>query len=856
MNCRITVVWWIIANGMFTSFLYAQPQHVLEGQIRDSSGAALAGAEVSLITAGSQILSKTTSDGGGRFAFPSVELGQYLLRAKAEGFDVGETPIEFAATSTDLIRIHLRAAAQTEEITVEAAGSRVEEESVGLGRNADRLNFDEDMLNSLPADGQNTLEIITSFLSPSTNSADGGVSVIVDGVETSASGLTGQVIRRIRVNRTPYSAEYRRPGKERVEVYTQDGSLNRFHASASFYGRDSALDARNALATDKPDFQRRQFQASINGPLSRQRASFFLSAGRLLNDDSAIVRAQTLAGPVFDNVPVPERKTTLFGRIDVKTPAHHSLGASFDLLSDVEEAGVGGLRLRSLGRVESTRAPRIRLSERGLLGHVMNEVHVAIEKEIERDGGPSIGPAEKVSGAFRGGFSQDWSEKRSTRLVWSQVLSVYHGIHSFSFGGDARLAWIDLMDRSNFSGTFEFANLDAYARRSPFVFRVRQGDPGVTLRQHEAFGFFEDDMKLRRDLALTLGVRYGAQTNVRDRNNVAPRMALAYAPGDRKTVIRAGAGVFYDRVKESVKGRELTFDGLRFRETVISNPSYPNALQTGASGLTPPSVVRLDPLLRTPYFVQASIGVDRNLWTKTLVAVEYMTLRGSHLLRERNLNAPLLATGLRPDSSLLNILQVESSARSESHTLSVTFRGAIGSKGAFAAQYTFGKYRDDSAGTFALPENNFNLRPEWGRSDYDQRHRLVVTASIDLPGGFRLGTFTKLGSNLPFDITTGRDDNGDTFTNDRPVGVTRNTGIGRAFAQVDLRLTRLIRAPRLLNRRPDRNSRNVEFSVDFFNVLNRTNPDRYVGIAGSPLFGQLESARPPRTVQFSTRYRF
>src|SRR5881409_623129 len=192
----------MIVNGMFASFLYAQsrPQSrmkVLEGQIRDSSGAALEGAEVSLIRAGGQILSKTTSDGGGRFAFPSVELGQYLLRSKAEGFDVGETPIEFAATSTDLIRIHLRAAAQTEEITVEAAGSRVEEESVGLGRNADRLNFDEDMLNSLPADGQNTLEIITSFLSPSTNSADGGVSVIVDGVETSASGLTGQVIRRI-----------------------------------------------------------------------------------------------------------------------------------------------------------------------------------------------------------------------------------------------------------------------------------------------------------------------------------------------------------------------------------------------------------------------------------------------------------------------------------------------------------------------------------------------------------------------------------------------------------------------------------------------------------------------------------
>ena len=92
--------------------------------------------------------------------------------------------------------------------------------------------------------------------------------------------------------------------------------------------------------------------------------------------------------------------------------------------------------------------------------------------------------------------------------------------------------------------------------------------------------------------------------------------------------------------------------------------------------------------------------------------------------------------------------------------------------------------------------------------------------------------------------------------NDRPAGVTRNTGDGPGLAQVDLRVTKLFRAPRLVDRRRDPASNNLEFSADFFNLFNRVNFENYIGVQSSPFFGRANAARQARTIQFSTRYKF
>ena len=98
-------------------------------------------------------------------------------------------------------------------------------------------------------------------------------------------------------------------------------------------------------------------------------------------------------------------------------------------------------------------------------------------------------------------------------------------------------------------------------------------------------------------------------------------------------------------------------------------------------------------------------------------------------------------------------------------------------------QYVFSHSFDDTPGLYFLPADNYDLRPEWGRSDYDRRHRMNLAAMYALPWGFSVGAIVKAYSGPPFNITTGSDDNNDTVFNDRSPGVTRNTGHGPASCQ-------------------------------------------------------------------------
>ena len=150
-------------------------------------------------------------------------------------------------------------------------------------------------------------------------------------------------------------------------------------------------------------------------------------------------------------------------------------------------------------------------------------------------------------------------------------------------------------------------------------------------------------------------------------------------------------------------------------------------------------------------------------------------------MRSRNINAPLPETGGRPDPNFLNINQVESSGACAGAALSVTFQGNMGKRLKGMAQYTLSRITDDTSGLFALPANNYDLRPELGRADFDQRSRFVYAGTLELPRNFWVGLLLTLASGKPFDISTGLDDNLDTVANDRPPGIKRNTGRGRGW---------------------------------------------------------------------------
>jgi len=121
------------------------------------------------------------------------------------------------------------------------------------------------------------------------------------------------------------------------------------------------------------------------------------------------------------------------------------------------------------------------------------------------------------------------------------------------------------------------------------------------------------------------------------------------------------------------------------------------------------------------------------------------------------------------------------------------------------------------------PQDNTNLAGERGLSDFDQRHKVVLLSIIDtgnggghaLFSGFQISPIFRYNSGHPFNLLAGADVNGDRHsTNDRPIGVARNTGLGPDFFSFDMRLSRRIK----LGERSD-----LQFLAEGFNLANRTN---------------------------------
>jgi len=830
----------------------AQNGITISGTASDQTKAGLSGVKLTLKNKASGEARESVSDSAGAFRFENVMPGQYSLKAEAKDYEEVELPITVGAEPITDIKIKMKVQIK-DEVTITENRS---EQPISPEKNADTVDLDDDLLREMPSDSQKLLPIIANFLSPAAQGTE-GLSIVVDGVESDRLNVPTWAIRRVLINKNPYSAQYRRPGKARVEVITQDGSRRHFHGGVALFVRNSALDARNPFAQSKPDLDRRMFEASFSGPLPGNRATFFLSGERLMNDESAVINAQTLNGPFIQNILTPRRDTSLLARMDVRANEVHTLTARYNFNEGSERnRGVGGFRLPEQATSASERAHRFQLSERAIFSAgFLNDLRFMLEKEDQRVGGLATGAAIVVIGAFTGGHSQVFRANRETTLEFQDIATYFRGRHALRFGVEARPRLIRAIDASNFGGTFEFSNLNRLAIGDPFVFFINRGRPDVSFSQHEAYSFLQDEVKFRPNLSLTMGLRYGWQSKIGDGNNFAPRLALAFAPGKQKTIFRAGAGVFYERVTESVTQKALLHNGARIRELVISEPSFTDPLGTGEADLTAPSVVLVAPDISAPYLIQASFSVERELWRRTHICAEYQTLRGVHLLRSRNINAPLPETGLRPDPNFIRINQVESSASMRSNALSFTFRGRIGNLFKGMAQYTLSRTTDDAGGLFTLPANNYDLRPEWGRADFDRRHRFNLVGRLEFPRGFRLGAVLTLASGAPFDITTGFDDNNDTVANDRPPGVARNTGQGPGLAQLDLRFSKLLSLPSPFHRK-DRHSENFEFNIDLFNALNRANFVSFIGAQSSPFFGRANAALQARTIQLSLKYSF
>jgi hypothetical protein len=827
---------------------------IVHGTVVDGSDAVLPGAIVVLASDGVNPR-ETITDANGRFTFPRVTFGAYRVRVELTGFQPEDVKLTVNVPEPPPLKVRLTLGIGEEMVVTGDPTGGV----LSPSRNADALEFDPEVLRQLPADSQSLQSLIESFTTPG---PAGGVSYVIDGVEVSTGDIPTAAIHRLWINRNPYAVEYKSPGRARAEIETHNGSRRYFHGGGALFFRNSALDARNPLAATTPDMQRLLSEGTIGGPLVRRPWSFFASGQQLATDDEAVINARTPAGPLTSNAPTAHRRTTLLGRVDFRPRRTRSLSIRYDLFDDLERGrGVGGLRLADQAYDTTERRHRVQLKDRHVLSsRLLNELRAGVGHTREQAGASATGQSIVVAGAFTGGSSQTFTIDNETSAYLEDVSTVTIGGRSIRIGARAKVAWFDAVDRSNFGGTFTFADLAGFSRGRPIQFAVRRGNPEASFSEVDAGAFTEVELRPRDTMGIVAGVRYDWQSSIADANNVAPRMSFAFAPAGQMFVVRGGIGMFYQSLPESAIARTLLFGADGLQEAIVAAPAFPLANPAEPFRATRFISWQLDPELRSSRTTQATAGLERLLWRRTTLAVEYLHMRSTGAFRARDINAPVPATGIRPDPTRSNINQIEAAGESRTNGLTATFRGYIKDfKGSM--QYTWARTIDDASGVFDLPANNYDFAAERGRADFDRRHRFSLAGTYEwAQDRMRLSTLLTLASGDPFDITTGSDDNRDLTVNDRPAGTSRNSGTGPRLAQIDLRFTTILRAPRPPSADPESTKRefvdNLELNLDVFNVLNTLNATTVVGVVTSPIFGRPVAARAGRAMQLSLRYRF
>ncbi len=404
--------------------------------------------------------------------------------------------------------------------------------------------------------------------------------------------------------------------------------------------------------------------------------------------------------------------------------------------------------------------------------------------------GQPLGPIQVQAGLTNlGGVIGDSVQLMPRRYVnndfqFSYSLTHIRGVHTLRAGGSAeRVQFNERADRGA-RGRYSFGSLtDLLLAKAQSADLMLPGSDTVRgWRQSVFSGFLQDDLRINARLSATLGVRYEAYTTPSEVNgkvatlrdfatatafttggplydnpsakNFAPRLSVAFAPfGSAKTVIRAGAGLFFDLLGS----RDLIVAGVRvppyFNLVTVNKPAFPDLAAAIVQGSPSNSLDMLDYYLRQPYIAQYQILVQQELPASFVLQAGYAGSRGIHLagqLAEANPVAPQVredgslyfpAKGKRINPAFGRTRTRRTEFDSAYHALQAGLERRWRSGFRLQAKYAWAKSLDNTSGASNKEYQNsdgvptmFNYRLNRGRSDFDLAHTFGANFSWALPG--------------------------------------------------------------------------------------------------------------------------
>ena len=808
------------------------PKASLKGQVLDPSGSVVPGATVMLQPAGGAVKS-VTSDSVGRFSIVGLTEGPYNILVRKKGFADYQMQA-FPVSGDGSIDVQLSVASSTQEVTVNDDRAHVE---VSPDQNASALSLkgaDLDVLSDDPDELQDDLQALAG---PS--AGPNGGQIYIDGF--SGGTLPPKAsIREVRVNSNPFSPEYDRLGYGRIEIFTKPG-MDQFRGQLSLGFNDNMFNARNPFlgSADKPSYQSRQYNGNLAGPLTKK-MSFTLDFERRSIDEYGIEIGQQLDPssllPVsFSNaIPTPLTRTSIIPKIDLTLNDKNNLTIRYHWTDNSNtNSGVSGFNLVSKAVNTQSYDNTIQATETAVLSSkAVTETRFMYDRDKSNSDALNSAPAISVTDAFNSGGStvgHAWNTQNYYEL--SNVTTFTAGVHTLKWGGRMRVSDSTDYSPSNFNGSFSFtggqaallnaqnqpvlnadgsyamgqeSSLERYRRTllfqqlgyspdliralggGPTTFTLAGGNPLAAIDQTDVGVFVSDDWRVRPTFTLSLGLRYENQTNIDNMADFAPRIGFAWAIGGgknkvAKTVIRGGAGMFYDRVSSGVALAELRFNGTTQQQYFVANPNfYPTVptLSTLATDLQQNSITKGYAGLVAPRIAQTGLSVERQLPKNTTATVTWAFSRGMHYLLTRDINAPL-ADGTYPLAQQYNTNQVmlyESAGLFTQNQLIVNVNSRLSKKVSLFGFYTLGYANGNSDG--GSPMNQYDLRSEWGPTRFDTRHRFFIGGSLTAPLKVTFSPFITGSSGAPFNITTGNDFNNDQIYNARPAFASDPSALG------------------------------------------------------------------------------
>jgi hypothetical protein len=542
----------------------------------------------------------------------------------------------------------------------------------------------------------------------------------------------------------------------------------------------------------------------------------------------------------------------------------------------------------------------------------VNELRLQYSRNVTTQTGDASEPMINVQEAFTGGGAPfGLISTKTIRHELSDVITRINGAHTWKFGGRVRGVHTTDINSTNFAGTFVFNSLEQFRRvelglpgARPSQFTLAGGEPEQDVKQWEFGGFVLDDWKMRPNFTLSAGLRYEYQTNIADSINLGPRVSFAWSPWNSpgkppKTVLRGGAGIFFGRVPESLRLMDLRYNGINQQQFIIRDPSfYPNVptVEELANADQKQTIWRVDDKPKMPWTFRVAFSVERELPYKTKISANLIYRADRDFPRALNINAPLPGTfnplipgsGTHPFPELGNIFEFVTTGVANKTTLLVTGTSNPHKRVSMFGRFVWSKEVGDNENAFSFPANPYDVKADYGAISWDIRTNGALGINYNGPWGVTFNSFIRLASANKFNITLGRDLNGDAVFTDRPAFATDLSkpgvivtpfgafdtnpdpgtpiippyiGPGSTLFFINLRASKTINFGTIGGpaNKPGADVKrfSLTFTTNIQNLLNHTNAGPVIGNLSSPLFGLTNvSATTPRRIYFQILFAY